>query len=435
MSKQNTLYYKKKQQINFNFSGEEISSDGAIFLSEKIERKHKLIENFCKLIPDERDKDRIEHSIEKMVKQRVFLMLQGYEDCNDEKYLRNDPLIKEVLDGDLASQPTMTRMENSASVSDIYNMSLHCIDNYVASIPINKPYLIIDPDGTDDQTYGNQQLSMFNGYYKQYMYNQLLFHDGETGQIILPVLRPGNCHSNRWFVHILSIIVNKIRQRLPDIKILIRADAGFSNPEFYRLAYEKGLFFCIGLTRNERLKKFTEIAEGIVRAGYLEQGEKFQFFAGAFEYKADSWDKAQNCYAKIESTGKGMNIRYFCSNFEGQTAEEIYWDFYVKRGEASENRIKEFKNMCFADRLSCHKYTANCMRLLFSYLCYEFFRLIKELIKKTGDMVAQKWQPNNIRLFLMKVGAIMKKKKRSITISFSKSYVCQELFVKIVALC
>ena len=52
-----------------------------------------------------------------MIKQRVFLQIQGNEDCNDEKYLRNDPVIKEMLDGDPASQPTLSRLENSLSLT------------------------------------------------------------------------------------------------------------------------------------------------------------------------------------------------------------------------------------------------------------------------------------------------------------------------------
>ena len=436
MSKENTLYYKKKQQVTFDFSAKEISSDGAIILCEKIERKHKLIKQFSSLIPDDRTIEKTEHSIEKMIKQRVFLMVQGYEDCNDEKYLRNDPLVNEVLDDSLASQSTLSRLENSPRRKDIYNISMdYFLDSYINTITKDRKQIIIDADGTDDPTHGDQQYSMFNGYYNQYMYNELLFHDGETGQVILPVLRPGNCHSNRWFVHILSIIVQKIRSKFPDIEIVVRADAGFSGASFYEFADDENLKYCIGITRNERLKKYTETAERIIKTAYADKAEKYQFFAGAFEYKADSWKKAEQCYAKIESTGKGMNVRYFCSNMQGQTAKELYWDFYVKRGETSENRIKELKNMCFSDRLSCNKYTANCMRLFFSCLCYEIFRLIKELIKKTGNTEAAKWQPSNIRLFLMKVGATISKKVRKIKISFSKAYVCRDLFTQIVQLC
>ncbi|MEA3436370.1 MAG: IS1380 family transposase [Thermodesulfobacteriota bacterium] len=350
-------------------------------------------------------------------------------------FITNLILFEDNLDSDLASQPTLSRFENSLSNTDVYRMSIHWLDNYVSSIDPKRKRIIIDADGTDDPTHGNQQLSMYNGYYKQFMYNELLIHDGETGQVILPVLRPGSCHSGRWFVHILTIIVDKIRARFPEKEIIIRADSGFSGAKFYKLAEKKNLKFCIGLTRNERLKKFTEIAEKTVREGYYDQGEKFQFFAGAFEYKADSWEKPQRCYAKIESTGKGMNVRYFCSNMEGQTARELYWDFYVKRGETSENRIKELKNMCFSDRLSCHSFVANYFRLFTSCLCYELFRMIKELIRKSGKKDAAKWQISNIRLYLMKVGATIRRRVRRITVCFSKSYVCRELFCKIAALC
>ena len=435
MSKKNTLFYRKNQEINYNFSAEEISSDGAIFLLEKIERKYGVIKKFSKQLPEGRHQSYIDHSIEEMLKQRVYLMAQGYEDCNDEKYLRNDPIVREALNAELTSQSTLSRFENSFSVRNIYKMSLFHIDSYISSVDPKRKQITIDADGTDDPTHGNQQLSLFNGYYKQFMYNELLFHDGETGQVILPVLRPGNCHSSRWFVHILSIIVDKIRARFPKMKIIIRADAGFSDPKFYKLAEEKKLEFCIGLTRNERLKKLTSVAEEVVRKGYMEKGEKFQFFAGAFEYKANTWDRAQSCYAKIESTGKGMNIRYFCSNMKGETAKALYWDFYVKRGETSENRIKELKNMCFSERLSCHCFTANYFRLFISCLAYEFFRLIKELIRKTGAKDASKWQIDNIRLYLLKVGATIRKSVRRITICFSKSYVCRELFNEIVMVC
>lgn len=280
MRTKNTLFYRKNQEVNYDFSAEKISSDGGIFLAEKIERHYELIKEFCRLLPDKRQSGKVTHAIARLVKQRVFLMVLGYDDCNDEKYLRNDPVISEALDDDLATQSTLSRFENSLTISDIYRLSENHLNNYVNTIEADRNRIIIDADGTDDPTHGNQQLSLFNGYYKQFMYNELLFHDGETGQIILPVLRPGNCHSSRWFVHILSIIVDRIRAKRPDMEIVIRADAGFSGPEFYKLAEEKGLKFCIGLTRNERLKKHTEVAEGTVRKGYLDKGENISFLPG-----------------------------------------------------------------------------------------------------------------------------------------------------------
>ena len=129
-----------------------------------------------------------------------------------------------------------------------------------------------------------------------------------------------------------------------------------------------------------------------------------------------------------------MNIRHFVSNIEEKEAREIYYDFYVKRGNTSENRIKEVKNMCFSDRLSCHSFWANFFRLFISSICYEFMRLIKEEIKQVGDKIAEKWQVNSIRTYLLKVGATIKKTKNRVYYKFSKSFVYQDLFLKIIAL-
>ena len=288
-----------------------------------------------------------------MLRQRVFLMMQGYEDCNDEQKLRDDPVISKVLDSGLCSQPTLSRFENKADKHLIYQMCQWFVERYVEGLDEQTGQIIIDVDGTDDPTHGYQQLSLYNGYYGQTMYHELFFKDGNTGQVILPVLRPGNCHSNKWFVGLLKRIILKIRKKLPGIKILIRADSGFSGAAFYRLANRFNLQFCLGVSSNEVLKGLTKETVDQVKRQYASKKIKHQEFVGPMDYQAKSWDRPEKLYAKVESTGKGMNIRYFASNFENMTARQIYFGFYVKRGDASENRIKELKNMTYADRLSC----------------------------------------------------------------------------------
>ena len=180
--------------------------------------------------------------------------MQGYEDANDVSHLKNDPLYKDILEGNLASQPTISRFENSLDKHSIFNLCYAWIDRYVLSLK-GRSSITIDVDATDDPTYGTQQLSMFNGYYGQFMYNELLFHDGDTGQIIVPVLRPGNSHSNKWYVGILKRIIIKIRQAYPDIEIIIRADSGFSCARFYKLADCYNLKYAVGLSSNAVLKR------------------------------------------------------------------------------------------------------------------------------------------------------------------------------------
>ena len=163
----------------------------------------------------------------------------------------------------------------------------------------------------------------------------------------------------------------------------------------------------------------------------MKQGKKHQHFI-KFKYGAKSWHKKQQCYSKIESTGLGMNIRHFVSNIEEGDAREIYFGFYVKRGEASENRIKEVKNMCFSGRLSNHGYWANFFRLFLSSLAYEMFVILKEKIKNTTFEAAKKWQISSIRIYLLKIGATIKITKKRIFYRLSKAFVYKDLFRELI---
>lgn len=427
----NTAFYSKNKAYQFDFTAEQISSDGGVLLTEKIERKHAILQSFADLLPDERNPKYISYTRYEQLKQRIFLMMQGYEDCNDQEKLKDDPVIKQVQGNELCSQPTMCRLENSITKSDIFKLCHWFIDRYIASIDSSNDHIVIDIDSTDDPTHGQQQLSLFNGFYYQWMYNELIINDGETGQVILPVLRPGNSHSGRWAVAILKRIVAKIRTVYPELKIIIRADSGFSSAPLYKLSGDEDIEFAVGIASNPRLRKFTDEKEDEIRERFLIQKKKYKEIIGPFVYQAESWEQPENVYAKVESTGKGMNIRYFVSNLENINGDEIYWDFYVKRGDMSENRIKEIKNMCYSDRLSCHSFWANFLRMMESCLCYEMFRLIKELISKCSCSEAKKWQVSNIRLYLLKVGAMVKQRVRTVTIKFSKAFAYQALLTEL----
>lgn len=431
MSHKNTIFYRGKTAVTVNFSALDITSDGAFILLEKLEREHKVLDYFSKIIPEWRNPLFVTHDIKKLLTQRVFMMMQGYEDTNDVHHLKNDAVLQDVLRGTVASQSSLSRFENSLNKHSIFSLLHAWVDRYVSSLK-GRTEITIDIDGTDDPTYGHQQLSMYNAYYGQFMYNELFFHDGDTGQIIAPVLRPGNSHSNKWYVAILKRIIKKIRAVYPDMKIIIRGDSGFSCAPFYQLVADYNLKFVLGLASNEVLKRKVAKASKAVELHYLRVKKKHQHFFG-YRYQAGSWPHEHQCYAKVESTGKGMNVRHIVSNLPEATAREIYFGVYVKRGEASENRIKEVKNMCFSDRLSNHGYWANFFRLFLSSLTYELFLLLKTKIKKTTFAKAKTWQIDTIRTYLLKIGARIKKTKRRIYYELSNSFVYQKLFQELIA--
>ena len=71
--------------------------------------------------------------------------------------------------------------------------------------------------------------------------------------------------------------------------------------------------------------------------------------------------------------------------------------------------------------------------MIISSLAYEIMLLIKEKIKKvTKDEQPKKWLVNNIRLFLLKIAAIVKITKRRISISISSTAIYKDLFLSII---
>ena len=155
MSDTSTIFYRGNTAVSVDFSAEEISSDGAVVLVEKIEREHKLLRYYSSYIPDHRPPLLITHTLEKLLKQRVYMLMQGYQDANDVFHLQHEPLYKDILEGDLASQPTISRFENSLDKHSIFALCYAWIDRYVCSLTGRK-HIIIDIDATDDATYGKQ---------------------------------------------------------------------------------------------------------------------------------------------------------------------------------------------------------------------------------------------------------------------------------------
>ena len=209
---------------------------------------------------------------------------------------------------------------------EVYELSEQMVASYVATLA-GRDRVVIDVDATDDPVHGGQQMSLWSGYYESKIYSQLFFHDGDTGEIILSVLRSGNAHSLKWAVPILRRIVERIRAKYPQMPIYLRADAGYNTPKLYELCHEKDMYYAIGIPKNKVLAKHTRALEKEVYQRYGKEREKHVEMID-FEYQAKTWSSADRVCAKVESTTRGMNTRYIVTNIEG-TAREVYYDFYV----------------------------------------------------------------------------------------------------------
>ena len=98
--------------------------------------------------------------------------------------------------------------------------------------------IVLDIDSTDDPTHGQQQLSFFHKYYDQHMYHPLVIFDGERGQLVSAVLRPGNAHAARGAMGVVRRIIRRLKQRFPDVQIVVRGDSAFAVPRVLRMLEE-----------------------------------------------------------------------------------------------------------------------------------------------------------------------------------------------------
>jgi hypothetical protein len=253
-----------------------------------------------------------------LVRQRVFQLACGYCDQDDADTLRSDPLFKlacgqRPLTGhDLASQPTLSRMENSVDRHACTRLALALAQLYLRQRETADPpqRILLDLDGTDDPTHGDQEGSAYHGYYRQHMYHPLLIFDGDTQQLVTAVLRPGTVHASRFVVLVLRRLIALLRARWPGVQIEIRADSGFAIPRLYTFCEREGLDYTIGLATNSRLSVMAAPLQAQAEAERKATGAQKVRLAGESCYQADSWHRPRRVVFKAESLPKGPNTRF-----------------------------------------------------------------------------------------------------------------------------
>jgi hypothetical protein len=303
---------------------------------------------------------------------------------------------------DLASQPTISRLENAPSAGACYRMADALLGLYLAEREKGgtPEKVLLDFDSTDDPTHGDQEGSYYHGYYEQHMYHPLLVFDGQTGHLICALLRAGNTHGSRSAVALLKRICARLRQRWPGVHIELRADAGFAVPALYDYCEEESITYTVGLITNGRLEELAEdlLEEAKRRYGDQPQPqEKVKLFSEG-RYRAGSWERERRVIYKAEVMEQGTNTRFLLST-RADGPKDLY-EFYVKRG-ASENWIKDFKLHIKADRLSCHRFIANQFRLLLHACAYWLMDTLRRKLMASG---ARRMQLDTLRLLLIKVG-------------------------------
>ena len=411
------------RKIEVQFSGGEVTSDAGVFLLREVDRKLGLTKEFAKHLADPRNPLFVEHTTVEMLRQRVYGLCLGYEDLNDQQTLRKDTAIQSAVgkDSDLASPPTLCRFENRGDRGAAISFHKILMDKFIASYKSLPTELILDFDATDDRVHGNQVGRFFHGYYEDYCFLPLYVFCGD--QLLVSYLRPSNIDGAKHAWAIAALLVKRLREEWPDVKIIFRGDSGFCRHRMLTWFENNNVGYIVGMPSNVVVKRQT--ADLILKAEeeFKKTNVKQKLFS-EITYAAKSWNTERRVIVKAEHTDLGENTRYVVTNLDGPP-QDLYEKVYCARGEM-ENRIKEQQLDLFADRTSCHNWWPNQFRVLLSSLAYVLMETIRrESLQKTELAQAQ---IGTIRLKLLKIGAVVIRNTRRIKLLISSHYPYQDLF-------
>jgi hypothetical protein len=397
-----------RKTVTAAFDGGRLTSDGGVMLLSLAERRLGIAARLARGFPDRRNRARITHRLEDMIRARIFAIACGYEDANDLDVLRSDPAFKlacgRLPDSgmDLCSQPTLSRLENAPSLKDAIRLTYALIDQWMASYASAPDAVVLDIDDTCDVVHGYQQLSLFNAHYDERCFLPIHVYDTARARPVAVVLRPGKTPGGAEVRAHLRRLVRHIRTQWPKTRITFRGDAHYARSEAMQWCEQNGVDYVFGLAGSKPLSRKVEEEAGEIRVRRAVQD--FALVRGYAEtrHRAGSWNRERRAVARIEATRLGLDIRFVVTNIEVGTPAWIYDELYCARGQA-ENLIKLHKSQLLSDRTSCRSAIANQVRLVLHTAAYWLMLDVRQAIEPHNDLAIAEFA--TLRLRLLKIAA------------------------------
>jgi hypothetical protein len=410
------------------------SSDGGAILLKAADARLGVTAALADCLTDGRMSSRVAHTLRELIAQRVFGIACGYPDANDADRLADDPIQKLLLDRDpitgaaLASQPTISRFENSVSRTALYEMGYalagRVVERHRRRRHGRARRITIDLDPTEDPTHGAQQLSFFNGHYDTWCYLPLLAFvtfNGEREQYLCTaMLRPGNAPATRGALAVLRRLVPLLRAAFPKARLRVRLDGGYASPEVFAFLEDERLEYVVAMAKNAVLARAAEADMIDVRARHAISGQtEHQYLETS--YRARTWPRSRRVIIKaevVQHPGRTPrdNPRFVVTNLP-HTPEWLYTEVYCARGDI-ENRIKELQHDLAIGRTSCSRFWANQLRVLLTAAAYV---LMQELRLRAARTSCARAQMGTLRLRLLKLGAHVVGSVRRIVLHLPRS--------------
>jgi hypothetical protein len=451
---QDRLFFQDSagREVVATFDGGNVTSDAGGLLLREVEARFGFVQDFARCFTDYRDPELTEHTLEELLKQRIFGLCLGYEDLNDHDRLRFDPLLavlvdkkdpegtQRVLQRDrgkaLAGKSTLNRLELTpahATADDRYKKitaNLGAIEEFLVEAFVQQHLLpperiVLDLDATDSPLHGHQLGRFFHGYYDEYCYLPLYVFCGDHP--LCARLRPSDIDGAAGALKQIQRIVAHLRRHWPNVKIVLRADSGFCREHLMRWCEDNGVDYLFGLAKNRRLLRILGRELHEAQQQFAQTQQPARVFKD-FTYRTHkSWSRERRVVGKAEHLAQGANPRFVVTSLspEAYAAQTLYEQEYCGRGDM-ENRIKEKQRMLFATRMSCGTMRANQLRLYLSTVAYVVMRALREF--GLHGTALESAQCDTIRLKLLKIGAVIRVTVRKVWVALSEAYPFREVF-------
>lgn len=388
------------------FDEPELSSDAGTLVLREAAEANGIIDAMTSVIRDDRDQAHVQHTLRELLMQRSTQICHGYEDANDCDTMRNDAAMMVAAgrvpgDEPLASQPTMTRLENSVGLRDLIRLFYVFLDNFLDSYEAAPKLIVIDMDPTPNRVYGDQQLALFNAHYDEYCLMPFHVYEGLTGRLITTVVRPGKTPSKEEIIALLKRIVRRIRERFPESTVMFRADSHHTKPEVMDWLEANDIRYVTGMATNAVLRREVKDMVDRVASFQHEEWKSYRRFH-SFSYQAGTWSRPRRIVARIEATALGTDVRFIVTDLEETGAKFLYETIYCGRGNA-ELMIKEHKCFLKSSRTSCTTAEANQFRLFLHSAAYVIMHGLRETVLKGTGLATATFE--TIRLRLLKLAA------------------------------
>lgn len=412
-----------RRVIEAAFDGGDLASDAGVVLLRQVDERIGLTRAAAHVFEDRRRRASVTHSVRDMLAQRVYALCCGWEDVSDHNVLRRDLALQTAVGraDELASGPTLSRLETAATPAHAAALNGVLLEQFIAGHARTAKELVLDIDATHVPLHGDQERAHFHRYYDNYCYLPLYVFCGQD--LLACVLRPSSRDPASVLSALVKLLVRRLRQAWPGVRVIVRADSGFCRSQALRRFERWGVDYVIGLQKNAALLQRVALAELYLADAYKDSATK-QRLVGEFSYGAKSWGRERRVIARLEHDVRGANPRFIVTSLTGN-AELLYERLYCARGEA-ENRIKEAQLDLFGRRASCHKYHANQLRLLLAALAYTLMVQLRRLALR-GTELAQACTAT-IRTRLLKIGAAIVRNTRRVRLFLASHHPLQHVF-------